>query len=472
MATQKLKHRMACWIRRLFVLFSITASCTALAVIESTPPISFCYISGQDISCQPSVQAAGNSACGSLAEGVAINITKTGPSASSVNCSGASWRIFAISHMGNCPAQTTGPWYQYNWKTELCERQVQQCPPPTVIDLATNRCEQPKCFPPNLLVNGQCQPPETYTLSLDQKSATLEPANTAAQNVKTSHTFTVTVTSNTTQQPKAGAKVTIKADVKQSSGGHDHTDDLHRPKGYLGNNQSVALCDPNAVQPQACITGTTDDKGQFSFTFTSTEVSGEHAVIATCDVCGGNQDQANVTVKVAGLVSLPANSTDYVLVGRTTTHSDNHYLTASAKIVAEQLARQYHKRFPTAPLLHFNDASLKEGGAFDICTGQETTGGCATATYHGYVPLCQLQPNGSYSCAWSRPHAEHRRGSVIDVRANNIVPGAGNYATSIPSRNEKIFLDLAMKLQIGTGKPHSPTSSNRHWHIRLLGVAE
>ena len=326
------------------------------------------------------------------------------------------------------------------------------------------------CLPPSTVVNGQCVT-ETYTLTFDQKSATLEPANTAAQNVKTSHTFTVTVTSNTTQQPKAGAKVTIKADVKANSGGHDHHD-ANRPKGYLGNNQSVALCDPNAVQPQACITGTTDDKGQFSFTFTSTEVSGEHTVIATCDVCGGNQDQANVTVKVAGLVSLSANSTDYVLVGRTTTHSDNHYLTASAKIVAEQLARQYHKRFPTAPLLHFNDASLKEGGAFDICTGQETTGGCATATYHGYVPLCQLQPNGSYSCAWSRPHAEHRRGSVIDVRANNIVPGAGNYATSIPSRNEKIFLDLAMKLQIGAGKPHSPTSSNRHWHIRLLGVAE
>lgn len=190
-------------------------------------------------------------------------------------------------------------------------------------------------------------------------------------------------------------------------------------------------------------------------------------------MCKGNEDKADVKVMVAGLVSLTGNATDYVLVGTTSTHGDNHYLTPTAKAVAEILASKYREKFPKDPPLHFNDASLVEGGAFDICTGRETAEGCATVSYKNIVPMCQLQSNGSYSCSWSRPHAEHRRGTVIDVRANNVVPGKANYATSIPSRNEKEFLKLAGRLGIKTGAdPHSPDSSNRHWHIKLLGAAE
>jgi hypothetical protein len=161
------------------------------------------------------------------------------------------------------------------------------------------------------------------------------------------------------------------------------------------------------------------------------------------------------------------------LVGGTTTHSDNHYLTSSAKALAERLAIEYRRKFPKAPRLHFNDASLIEGGVLDICTGRETTAGCASETYQHYVPMCELQPNGTYACSWSRPHIEHRRGSVVDVRANNVDSGAANYATSIPTRNEMEFLRMANRLGIRPGTdPHSPNSSNRHWHIRLLGVAE
>ena len=314
-----------------------------------------------------------------------------------------------------------------------------------------------------------CVKEETYTIQLEPKSATLEPS-TAALNTKTAQDFIVTVTGDK-NGVKAGATITIKADVEQGSGGHIHTDNLQRPKGYLGRDLSATLCDPNALQPQACITGTTDAKGQFAFVFSAPEPSGKHTITATCDVCKNNQDQAKISVKVEGLVSLSGNSTDYVLVGDTPTHSDNHYLTPTAKALAERLAIEYRKKFPKDPRLHFNDASLIDGGVLDICTEKETSEDCAY--YLHYAPICELQPNGTYACSWSRPHIEHRRGSVIDVRANNIKPKAPNYSTSIPKRNEQEFLDLAYKLGINTGsRPHSPNSSNRHWHIRLLGVAE
>lgn len=352
-----------------------------------------------------------------------------------------------VSADNRCPAVATGETpFKLDLPNKLTCSRPDQCLPPNVINPSTGKCEHP-----------------TYTVKLDRESATLEPSGTSAQNVQTSQTFIATVEDND-HNPKSGAVVTVRAEVKAKSGGHDHDDDK-RPKGYLGSTQGVSLCDPAQAQPQSCIKGTTNEKGEFSFSFASPEASGTHTITATCEECNGGEAKANITVKIPGLVPLSASSQDYVLVGSRTTHSGNHYLTPAAKAVAEALAKQYHERFPNAPLLHFNDASLKDGGVLDICTGQETASGCASQSYKRYVPMCQLQPNGVYACSWSRPHIEHRRGTVIDIRANGS-------ATSIPRRNEKRFLIIADRLGINTGIPHSPGSSNRHWHFRLTGAAE
>jgi hypothetical protein len=166
-------------------------------------------------------------------------------------------------------------------------------------------------------------------------------------------------------------------------------------------------------------------------------------------------------VQVDGLEPMPS-SNFYVFVGAVAgLHTDNHYLAPKAMAVADKLAILYHAKFPVAPLLHYNDPSLHFGGVLDICTGQETIPGCSSQ--------CQLQPNGiSYTCSWSAPHKEHRRGSVVDVRANNDVQ------TAIPAANFQDFKKIARSLGADPGNaPHSPNSpTNRHWHVRLLGVKE
>lgn len=421
MDARRLQHRMTRWLLRLFVVFSLVTSLTASAGIEWTAPISFCYISGQDISCQPSVQAAGNSACGTVAEGVAINITRIGPSASQVNCSGASWRIFAISQVGNCPAQTTGPWYQYNWATELCERQVQQCTLPTVLDTATNRCEQPKCSSPYILVNGQCKLPETYTIKLTPDKVTIEPGQ--------AYSFTVTVTNQDGSQPSTSVPVSVKVEVDATSGGHDGIHSSSRPKG--------------TVSP-------TTGANSFNVSFASTQVSGTHTITATCDLCTNNPQTAKVEVKVDGLHAITAKPWIYAFVGGESdkAHHDNHYLTDNAFKQLAVLAINYHFLYPNDPLLHLNDASLVWGGKFDILG------------------------------KWTGEHYEHDRGTVIDIRANTIneknnsTPGS-----SIPERLFTDFENMAGKMgadaQLHCSSTRDPAidncanDDNRHYHVIL-----
>jgi hypothetical protein len=101
------------------------------------------------------------------------------------------------------------------------------------------------------------------------------------------------------------------------------------------------------------------------------------------------------------------------------------------------------KEYP--PVLHLNDASLPWGGVYDICA---RPGAC---TENGIV-------------AWYGPHAEHRRGSVVDVRAN----GSDGSIPAINKKRFKSFLENA-------GVPYlheSQGSTNEHFHIRLLGKKE
>lgn len=155
------------------------------------------------------------------------------------------------------------------------------------------------------------------------------------------------------------------------------------------------------------------------------------------------------------------------IVGATDMHKKNHFLMTGATTVLERLAKDYHTAFPLAPVLHINDASLEWGGKFDI--------------------------EGS----WVGEHAEHTRGTVVDVRANPVGYGTmplGNFDRFIglaaDIRTKGVSTDAKIhctqdKKWMPASQKHNRTAANncvskldgsqdnnRHFHIRLMGVSE
>jgi hypothetical protein len=129
------------------------------------------------------------------------------------------------------------------------------------------------------------------------------------------------------------------------------------------------------------------------------------------------------------------------LIGDTTIHPAGHYLNGDAFGMLIDLARLYKQvYFPFSQVLRLNDASLERGGVFDIDIAGRTT-------------------------FWTPPHAEHRRGVVIDIQANGSV-------TAIPQRNFADF-EYLMKYRLGmTWNPEKLNQSGGHYHVRLLRVAQ
>ena len=291
-------------------------------------------------------------------------------------------------------------------------------------------------FVPN--PNGAGCVQEQYTLSvLQDPQPDVEPGSTRDVVVKVE---------NAKSEPKSGARVSLKVDVDESSGGHAHGG-ADRDKGSL----SGATCDP---PEKYCATATTDANGYASFTFKAPAVSGEHTVTAACvNPACTNTDTGKINVKVAGLIQIPSEPSIYALIGGEADkkHHDNHYLTDNALSQLVVVAINYHFLYPNEPVLHLNDASLVWGGLFD--------------------------KDGD----WDTPHAGHRRGTVIDIRANT-APG------NIPESRFTDFKDLVAKVKIkqagrmisAQAKLHcsdgfDPTTKcvgddNRHYHVILLGV--
>jgi len=160
-----------------------------------------------------------------------------------------------------------------------------------------------------------------------------------------------------------------------------------------------------------------------------------------------------VDVKVPGLLPIP-DSTFYTLtepdgkggikvIGDNGNHSGNHYLTPEAASVLWRIAATYYFKYwmdkRVVPLLHLNDASLVWGGRFDA--------------------------NGN----WADPHAGHRKGAVIDIRANAL-------PTAIPTMLLKDFKKLADKTLMADGvtsaqaQLHYVGLPTQHYHVLLLGV--
>lgn len=220
-------------------------------------------------------------------------------------------------------------------------------------------------------------------------------------------------------EPVSGAQVELKVDVIDQTGGHQHPGG-GRPLGsirYPGWN-------------------TTDNDGYLPFTFYAPSPAGDHWITARCIDRDCDSDSGKVWVGIRGLVSL-YDTYLYKLVGSDDAHPGNHYLTWDAMGSVVSLAWDYHSEFTSDPVLHFNDASLERGGLFDI------------------------------SANWStgpRGHKSHRRGDIVDIRANpDVYPD-----TAIPVRNFNRFEDLACRLG-GEAEVHSPGLQNQHYHVVFQG---
>jgi hypothetical protein len=266
-----------------------------------------------------------------------------------------------------------------------------------------------------------------YTLTLIGMEGEVEPSGTAGGGNSTRMGY-VSVIDAQTKQPKSGAKVRVTVNVDISSGGHDHGEKFTRR-----NRGTISGCAAtNVLDAYDC---TTSSNGYAQFTFGAPEASGTHSFTAECisPACTSTAS-GNVDVKVDGLVAMQGSDV-YEFVGAVPgVHADNHYLTPVALYRLVDIATAYHKFFPNTPVLRVNDASLVWGGKFDV---------------FGH---------------WAGDHAEHRRGTVIDIRANSS-PGA------ILPENFISFRRFAKDIR-ADAKIHHPGEDTQHFHVRLLNREE
>lgn len=212
--------------------------------------------------------------------------------------------------------------------------------------------------------------------------------------------------------------ITLTLTAVDNSGGHQHVPG--RPTGNLS------------------VTGGTTP---LTFAYTAPAVSGDYTITAKCvdDSCG--EATGKVWVGVKGLVNIPS-SGFWNLIGDTGIHPAGHYLSGDALGKLMDLAQLYTQvYFPlNTTVLQLNDASLERGGLFDI----------------DFVGRTMF---------WTPPHAEHRRGVVIDIQANGT-------ATAIPQQNFEDF-EALMRRRLGmTWRPENLNRSGGHYHVRLLGIAQ
>lgn len=281
--------------------------------------------------------------------------------------------------------------------------------------------------------NGQTcsrQDQDSYTITLS--------GGTEVEPSKGSPIIANVVDQNTNQPPTRPVNVQISVKVDPTSGGHDHGDGT-RPRGGIA---TVEACPSNST----CWSETSPaNNGVVAFNFKAPVASGVHTITATCEGCT-NTATKTVDVKVDGLARIPT-SPFYTFIGETDKHTDNHYLTPEAATVLWRIAVSYQveqqfklqdpatgKFTVTPPALHVNDASLEWGGKFDLSGG------------------------------WAGPHYEHRRGTVVDVRANGL-------GTAIPVENFRKFQRLANRYG-ADALLEEPDINRRHFHMRLLNREE
>ncbi len=293
--------------------------------------------------------------------------------------------------------------------------------------------------------------PRNYTIKLTPpywNGAPIAPeSSTVLTSIEPSTQTYLAITSidDNTGQASGGVTVNVTTDVLMYSGGHQH--DNNRNTGQAG---TLAWYSSSGKT----INVGTGSAGKDHFTFTAPQASGDHTITVTCpnvapSTCSIASGPNQIWVGVKDLQPLIPYG-QYNLIGATTIHPDNHYLTSASVTKIMDLAYYYHSvSYPFDPVLQLNDSSLVRGGLFDCCE-----------TY----TIDNVKHDRKIEGWWTPPHFEHRRGTVIDVQANGS-------DTAIPRANQKDFRKMMLDRQMDW-REENLNKSGGHFHVRIQGVAE
>jgi hypothetical protein len=205
------------------------------------------------------------------------------------------------------------------------------------------------------------------TVSLQVEPARLAPRDPRRRGNDTA-TLTVTVR-RCGGEPARGETVHFRLEREEGSGGHRHPAPQASPHaGALG-----------TLDPETCVT---DDNGRCRVTYTAPEAAGLIRITAEGD--GARSDPQTVTVRLEGLVPLPAYP-GLELIGETDTHPFNHYGTPRTVGALFRVGEMWSQIYPN-DRVGINDMSLEWGGLFD------------------------------FRSTWASPHDYHRTGENVDVR--------------------------------------------------------
>lgn len=283
-------------------------------------------------------------------------------------------------------------------------------PPPTPTPTPTPE-PSPSPTPPDpcdsLLEGESCT---EYTVRLTVSPRTLRPKKTTSGNNTAKVDLCI-------EPAQANKTVTLQLTPSANTGGH--IDSLHLGSRPLGNLTSSR--------------GTTGSDGCFSTTYSPSHISG---IVGIKGSITGTETGVAVDISVPGFYTLlPSN--DYNLIGQTSPHPSNHWGTQGAVDTLPLIARDYNAMYyggnppPVDKRVSFNDMSLVGGGKFDLKKKSRTA------------------PDWTETSA----HAEHRDGTICDVRSNNIDT---NHWTDLKA----IFNARGFGIHDETG------TDAPHWHIR------
>ena len=187
--------------------------------------------------------------------------------------------------------------------------------------------------------------PDTLTITLSGGTE-VEPSK--GSDIKTLPIIATVIDQSTKKPPTNQVKVHVSLTVDPKTGGHDHGDST-RPRGGIAEVETCATDSECWPGPQSTGSkGMTDGNGQVVFNFNAPEASGTHTISATCDGCS-NTATKPVDVKVSDLWPIPG-SVYYALtedgsskvIGSTTNHTSNHYLTTAASMKLWRLAADFY----------------------------------------------------------------------------------------------------------------------------------
>jgi hypothetical protein len=184
----------------------------------------------------------------------------------------------------------------------------------------------------------------------------------------------------------------------------------------------------NASRPVSTLMPTAGNTGSVGLPvlISTTQVGQVEGVFVCADLC-------SVTIVYVGYFDFAdlASGSNYVLIGATTIHPNNHWGTSATLTGIQNVASTYHSEYPANAVIAINDIGLPIGGIFD------------------------LNEN------WVGPHDSHGPGRAVDVRGN----GRTNSVPRIPAVQSR-FREIC-KLKGATLALHEAVgTTNEHFHCQ------